>query len=92
MATVSRGSLNEMIAEQRRQFAVLEANGKVAPEISAQIKALFTMMQTLILLLLEKRIKKSPANSNPPGSLAPFDKTTAPRSRSKCKGVKREHG
>ena len=81
-----------MMAEQRSRFAALEASGGVTPEISALFEALFAMMQMLILLLLEKRTKKTPANSSLPGSLAPFDRTTAPRSGSKSKGPGHEHG
>jgi len=84
MATVSRETLNGIMVERYSGFAALEASGKVTPEISALFEALFAMMQMLIMLLLEKRARKTPPNTSLPCSLAPFDKTTAELSPVTC--------
>ena len=46
----------------------------------------------LVLLLLEKIIKKTSAASDLPSSLTPFDGTAASRKGAKCKGPKPERG
>ena len=46
----------------------------------------------LVLLLLEKIIKKTSAASDLPSSLTPFDGTAASRKGAKCKGPMSERG
>ena len=92
MAKVSRQSLNEMMAEQRTQFAALQASGEVTPAVAALFETLLSMLQMLVLLLLEKKTKKTSQTSDLPSSLTPFDKTAASRKGSKRKGPKPERG
>ena len=92
MATVSRESLGELMAERRAQFAALEASGQVTPEMSAFCEGLFALLQMLVTLLLEKRTRRTPANSDLPGSLAPFDRTAPAKAGAKGKGPKHARG
>ena len=82
-STVHRESLNEMIAEQRAKFGALKADGKVTPEVAALLDTLLAMMEMLIMLLLEKKTRKTSANSSLPGSLTPFDQTAPAKAGAK---------
>ena len=62
----------------------------MAPETGALVEALFAMMQMLIMLLLEKKTRKTSKNSSLPGSLTPFDKTAPAKAGANGKGP--EHG
>ncbi len=90
MASVSRQSLNQMIASQRAQFDALRSAGKVSEEIAVLFEGLLAMVHMLATLLLEKRTKKTSANSSLPGLLTPFDQTAPPRPGAKGKGRKHD--
>ena len=81
-----------MIAEQRAQLAELEAAGKVTPETGELFETQFAMMQMLIVLVLEKRTRKTSATSSLPSSLTPFDKTAPAKPGAKGKGPKHDQG
>ena len=67
MAQVSRESLSEMMAEHKAQFAALQASGEVTPSMAVLTEALFSMLQLLVMLLLEKKTKKTAATSGSAG-------------------------
>ena len=92
MAQVSRESLSEMMAEHKAQFAALQASGEVTPSMAVLTEALFSMLQLLVMLLLEKKTKKTAATSGLPGSLFPFDKTAPAKAGAKSKGPKPDCG
>lgn len=93
MATrVSRASLSELMAEQRAQLAALQASGEAPPAFVAFAESQFTLMHMLIMLILEKKTRKTPANSDLPGSLAPFDRTASAKTGAHGKGARHELG
>lgn len=58
----------------------------MTPGTKALFNALLTMIEMPVMLLLEKRTRKTSANSSLPGSLTPFDRTAPPKTGAKGKG------
>ena len=49
MAKVSRQSVNEMMAEQRTQYAAFQASGEVTPAVAALFETFLCTQQMLVL-------------------------------------------
>ena len=88
MTTVSRESVTQLMAEQRAQFEKLQRDGEVSAQSAALFEGLFTLLQMVVTLLLEKNTRKTSATSSLPGSLTPFDRTAKARKGARSKGPK----
>ena len=80
--------LHQLLVENKAQLAALQAGGEVAPALAA----LFSMLQLLVILLLEKTTKKTPATSSLPASMLPFDNSTAAKAGAHSKAPKASRG
>ena len=94
MASVSRESLSKIMDEHKAQFAAILPRDEVTPQAAALFEPLFEELYsfhlTLILLLLEKKTKKTSTTSGLPSSLFPFDETAPAKVGAKSKGPKHD--
>ena len=87
MATVNGTSLREELDDAQARIAELRKDGKVSAEVDAVIGVLFTLLNILITVLLERTTRKTSRNSGLPPSQTESDET-ARRAGSSGKGAK----
>ena len=75
MASVNGTSVREEFAAAKARIATLRRAGKVSEEVDAVLSVMFTMMDLLITVLLEKKTPKTSGNSGIPPSQAGQDET-----------------
>ena len=64
----------------------------MTPEAGTIFDTLLTMMELLMVLLLEKKTRKTSSNSSLPSSLTPFEKTAPATAGNKSKGPQHDKG
>ena len=75
MASVNGTSLREEVEAAKARIATLRSAGKVSEEVDAVIGVLFTLLNLLITVLLEKTTPKTSGNSGIPPSQGEPDET-----------------
>ena len=85
MPTVNRTSLNEALARHRQEFERLRAVDGADPGMIALVDALLTLLELVVMVVLEKTARKDSLNSGLPGSRTPPDRTA----RGKPGGMRR---
>ena len=86
MPTVNRTSLNEALARHRQEFERLRAVDGADPGMIALVDALFTLLELVVMVVLEKTTRKDSLNSGLPGSQTPPDRTARGRPGAKGRG------
>ena len=86
MPTVNRTSLNEALARHRREFERLRAVDGADPGMIALVDALFTLLELVVMVVLEKTTRKDSLNSGLPGSQTPPDRTARGKPGAKGRG------
>ncbi len=87
MPTVNGASLREELKDAKARIAALRRDGKVSDEVDAVIRVLFTLLNVLIAVLLERATRKTSRNSGLPPSQTGSDET-ARRAGGSGKGPK----
>ena len=88
MATVNGTSLREELDDAQARIAELRKDGKVSAEVDAVIRVLFTLLNILITVLLERTTRKTSRNSGLPPSQTESDETARRGGRDSGKGAK----
>ena len=68
MASVDGTSLREELDDAKARIAALRRDGKVSDEVDAVVRVLFTLLNVLIAVLLERATRKTSRNSGLPPS------------------------
>ena len=87
MASVDGTSLREELEDAKARIAALRKDGKVSDEVDAVVRVLFTLLNVLIAVLLERATRKTSRNSGLPPSQTGKDES-ARRAGGSGKGPK----
>jgi transposase len=87
MGTVNKKSVREEVERIKTEFDRLCANKKMTPEVKILFHTIFTLMNLILSVFLEKTTKKNSANSSKPSSQTDKDEssTTNPGTHGKGK-------
>ncbi|MBF0314225.1 MAG: IS66 family transposase [Oligoflexia bacterium] len=85
MTELKKESLRENFNLLKSDYEKITKQHKVTPELSAVIKSLIMLMELMIAIFMEKKVKKTSSNSHKPSSQTEKDQTST-QSGSKGKG------
>jgi len=88
MATIDKQSLRESFERHKDEFNKLSRSKKVAPEFIALVNGLLMLMELMLAIFLEKKTKKTSANSSKPPSQTEKDESSLGHEGSNGKGKK----
>lgn len=78
MASIDKESVREQFDSIKLTFKELQQDGKVSADVSAMMKSMFFLFELIISIFLEKKTKKTTANSSKPSSQTDKDESTPP--------------
>ncbi|MBF0299925.1 MAG: hypothetical protein HQK51_14460 [Oligoflexia bacterium] len=88
MTELKKKSLRENFNLLKNDYNKISKNQKVSPELIAIINSLLMLLELIIAIFMEKKIKKTSSNSHKPSSQTEKDQTsTQPGSKGKGKGL-----
>ena len=92
MASVDKTTIRTEVDRLKTDFENLRTDGKVSSEVSMLMNSMLMIVELMLSIFLERKTKKSSANSSKPSSQTDKDETSTSSPGAKAKGKKEGEG